>query len=254
MSKRWVVISYYTFGTDYEKEILKLKSSLKKFDIPYYFFSKRPLGNWRANLNYKSAVILEAFEKFPQKDIVFIDADGIVKQYPELFDFLSANRTHDIAVHYHHYKQSLPGGSLLSGTLWLRNCDKTKRLVERWNKIGQDNLDIRHQHCLNIAIREFEDIAEPMQVFKLPKEYAQIFDNFQNRSKPVIEHFQASRRLRRKVGYGNDLLDSNFLSLADKNKVVKLKTISEQPKAHGPSIVRTSDLHSNFHRPKKGGA
>jgi hypothetical protein len=248
-SKRWIVISYYTRDTAYQKEIQRLEESLKLFNLPYCFFEKPPLGSWRRNLNFKSSVILEAFKKFKKKDIVFIDADGIVRKYPILFDELSKSRTYHMACHYRMYKESLPGGSLLSGTLWFRNVSKTRKLVEKWHKMAWENMDVRHQHCLNLAIHDFEKEGKPVKVFRLPQEYTKIFDsNYTKGLQPVIEHFQASRRFRHKVGYGGHLVDSNFTSLENKGKVRRMIYIPQKTDSKYKiyRVVKTSDIRSDF--------
>jgi len=213
-AREWMLISFYTKGTSYEQEVKKLEQSLKNFNIPYHFYGCKQYGSWRANLNCKSASILEAFKRFPDKDIVFVDSDALVRQYPELFDRLTASGLHDMAAHFHVYPQSVPGGSLLSGTLWFKNHVNTIDLVERWHKIGVENPLIRHQHCLRLAIEQKRAAGQKVSVFRMPREYTCIFDYRANRgARPVIEHFQASRRLRREVGKGQRLLDSNFLHI-----------------------------------------
>jgi hypothetical protein len=212
--RKWVAISFYTKDTSYEKEILKLESSLQRFNLPYYFFGCQQYGSWRANLNCKSASILEAFSKFPNKDIVFVDSDAIIRQYPELFDRLSLKGQYHMAAHFHCYPQSVPGGSLLSGTLWFHNCPETVALVEEWHRIGLQYPQIRHQHCLRLAIEERRRTGHKVNIFRMPSSYTCIFDYRGNRRvSPVIEHFQASRKLRREVGKGQRLVDSNFLYL-----------------------------------------
>jgi len=58
-----------------------------------------------------------------------------------------------------------------------------------------------------MAIQELNKHSEIIKVYKLPFEYTCIFDYAKARYlQPVIEHFQASRRLRRKVGYGEHLV------------------------------------------------
>lgn len=209
----WQLVSFYTTGTGYEQEIKKLESSLSSHNIPHHFFPCNPMGSWRANLNHKSEIMLKAFTMFPDKDIVFVDSDALIRKHPRLFDVLSSERKFDMAAHYHGYSTSVDGGSLLSGTLWFANNPQSKRLVKRWHEIGTTCPTIRHQHCLNIAIHELEAEGKPTKVFRLPKEYTQIFDYKGNKPQDaVIEHFQASRRLREQVGVGGPLMDSDSIT------------------------------------------
>jgi len=200
----WVVISFYTSGTGYAQEIKKLEASLVKFTLPYKFYAYPPLGGWRKNLNYKSECILRAFDEFPDKDIVFIDADGIVRKHPALFDELSRKHEYDMACHFFGY--SFSKEELLSGTLWFQNNDTGRALVKRWDEIGQARPGVRHQMCLKLAIGE-PILGRLARIYHLPIEYTCIFDAPIRRGKEaVIEHYQASRRLRRQVGYGELLV------------------------------------------------
>ena len=218
LAPKWTVVSFYTTGTGYEEEIKKLESSLDRFAIPHKFFPVAPRGSWRSNLNYKSEIILRAFDMYPDRDIVFIDSDAIVRKYPDLFDKLSSFHTYTMAAHFHPYKgNDIPGGSLLSGTLWIQNSPSGRELVELWHKIGVENKTIRHQHCLRLAIEELRAAGRPVEVCRLPREYTLIFDYYAGEEvDPVVEHFQASRRLRVQVGNGEPLVDSNFTKVPGK--------------------------------------
>lgn len=206
--RKWIVISLYTRGTSYEGEIKKLITSLMQQNLPFHIYSYEPVGSWRANLNYKSACIIKAMETYPDHDIVFIDADGIVRQDPVLFDKLSKDHTHNMAAAFHTYgPNSGDPDELLSGTLWLANNGLTRGLVKLWHKIAIENPLEIHQRCLKYAIKEMEENKNPVRVFRMPWEYTCIFDYVRSRSvKPIIEHFQASRRFREEVGYGKPLI------------------------------------------------
>ena len=211
-SDSWMLTSFYTTGTGYEEEIEKLKSSAAALNIPLHAFGCPAMGSWRENLNHKSASILRAFDMFPGMDIVFVDSDALIRKRPVLFDELSRTGEYDIAAHFHPYNGSVQGGSLLSGTLWFRNSDRGKRLVRRWHSIGLSQPRVRHQHCLRLAIGELGLEGVYTWIYRLPREYTQIFDYYtgSDRPDPVIEHFQASRRLRNEVGNPEPLLDSSF--------------------------------------------
>ena len=218
--RKWMVVSFYTKGTGYEQEIKKLEASLKRFKLPYHFYGCKQYGSWRANLNCKSASIMAALDKFQDHDIVFLDADAIVRQYPVLFNDLSFNGLHDMAAHFHAYPQSVPGGSLLSGTLWFRNNETTRQLIRLWHQIGLENPLVRHQHCLRLAIEEWKRLGNRLSIFRMPSSYTCIFDYRANKNvDPVIEHFQASRKLKSEVGK-SPLFDSNFLHIPNRPKAI----------------------------------
>jgi len=204
----FVVISFYTTGTSYSREIKGLEESLERFKLARHVFACEPTGTWRGNLNHKSESILKAFAMFPDKDIVFLDADAVVRQRPVLFEQLSARRDYDLSAHFFKYDaRSGDSDELLSGTLWIQNGEAGRGLVKRWHEIGLARPDVRHQMCLKAAIEDLEKEGKRIRVYRHPFAYTCIYDYHAAKGVvPVIEHFQASRRFRREVGYGQGLL------------------------------------------------
>lgn len=192
----WTGVSFYTSGTGYEQEAAKLLGSAAKHNVPMTIYPYPSRGSWRANLNYKSALIRRALDENEGTDVVFIDADARIRSYPILFDELSAAKEFDIAAHF--FMQSrLERGELLSGTLWIANNEAARRLVDSWHQLALSSPHIRHQKCLHLAMQKNE---QGYRVCHLPIEYTCIFDTPARRGKvAVIEHYQASRRLRRAV-------------------------------------------------------
>jgi hypothetical protein len=203
----WQVISFYTKNTGYEKEIENLENSLKALKIPHHFFGFPETGSWRGNLNYKSQCILKAMDMFPDKDIVFLDSDAVVQRDPTLFDELSKSRAYDLSAHFFQYSQRSGGAlELLSGTLWIANNETSRKLMQKWHAIGIVRDDVKHQQCLKLAIAALEKDGIKIRVNRHPFAYTCIFDYpLAKQCVPVIMHYQASRRLRKKVGYGSPL-------------------------------------------------
>jgi hypothetical protein len=139
-----------------------------------------------------------------------VDADAEIKQYPALFDELSNEHHYDVAAAFHKYVGSVGTGSLLSGTLWFQNNQIGKAIANRWHQIGLKNPDIRHQHCLRLAVDELLQAGNLFFIYRLHPSYTYIYDyEYGGNIKPVILHKQASRRLRKEVG-DSPLRDSNF--------------------------------------------
>jgi hypothetical protein len=192
--ENWILISFYTEGTGYEREAFRLRRSLEALNIKHKIYPVPPSGTWRKNLQWKSRLILQAFDEFPDKDIVFVDADAVVHKYPGMFDKLST-RPHqfDLAAHYFRWRESAQQ-ELLSGTLWVANNATGRRLMGLWHEFSATNLQMRHQECLRVIL---DKGLLGVAVYRLPFEYTAIFDAPQRKGiDPVIEHFQASRRLR----------------------------------------------------------
>ena len=188
----WQAVTFTTQGTGYEREVLRLKASCEALSIPLRIFTYANLGSWRANLNFKSQSIIDAMAYYPDQDIVFVDADAVVRSYPTLFDELSERRSSDIAVHF------LADRELLSGTIWLANTERGMEIAQRWHEVAKHSPAVRHQQCLALALKALKDEGRPAKIYRLPIEYTCIFDHPLRRGKTaVIEHFQASRRYRR---------------------------------------------------------
>ena len=195
----WQAVTFYTAGTGYEREVERLRASAAALEIPLEEFVYPPLGSWRMNLNYKSLCIAEAMDEFPDRDIVFIDADAAIRKYPFLFDGLSALREYDIAFHRLVRSHLDPGRELLSGTLWVANTERGRELIAAWHRKAIQKPAIRHQKALDEALNSK---TAGWRCFTLPLAYTAIFDHPSvrgGRIDPVIEHFQASRRLRKAV-------------------------------------------------------
>lgn len=190
----YITVAFFTLGTIYEDEIKKLETSLKKFDMKYDFLGIADQGEWCLNCAYKSKFIRDMMIKHPDKDILYVDADAIIQRRPVLFDTFKG----DIGVHYK------DGKELLSGTIFLKNNGNTMALVENWIQEQERNPRVWDQKTLASVIKlATSDIVCPLtylkiRVIDLPPTYTQIFDTMRNVGKPVIEHFQASRRVKNK--------------------------------------------------------
>ena len=94
----FTIIGLYTKNTEYENIIKdNLIASLKKFDIPYKIYEMPSLGSWVKNTNLKSVVLEKAIEEI-NTDILMLDADCTVNEYPSLFNEIPEE--YDCAFHY----------------------------------------------------------------------------------------------------------------------------------------------------------
>ena len=117
VDKNYIIISGYTIDTPYEVETRELKKTLKKFDLPYHITGIPTKSSWRENCRAMNYIILEAFDKYPGKDIVWLDADARVRKPLTLFD----DYRYDIGM----YLPVWPPGSgqkeCRTGTIYFRN-------------------------------------------------------------------------------------------------------------------------------------
>jgi hypothetical protein len=193
-----VIVAFYTLNTPYEDEAAKLIKSLNKLDLIHDVVGVPNLGGWQANTRFKAKFMEDMLNKHVGKNILYVDSDAIVHSRPVLFE----NYVADIAVRWQDFRWRKD--ECLSGTIFMANNDKTRELCRRWQRINLNegpNATTFEQWNLGSVIKEME--AEGKIITKnLPPEYTMIFDSMRAIYPdviPVIEHFQASRKLRNKV-------------------------------------------------------
>jgi hypothetical protein len=188
-------VSYYTEG--YYKEIANkyLIPSLKKFNLPYHIEEKPNLHNWLKNGKYKTQFIFDMLLT-NRSDIVWLDADAELFKFPQLFYELSDNI--NIGVHYldwykfWHQKENGNKKELLTGTIYLKNSEKTLYIIDQWNKMNQSSPEWA-QRLLPTLLNKNQEI----KVYELPIEYCQIIKK--NKLIPkntIIAQHQVSRETR----------------------------------------------------------
>lgn len=179
----FIVCCFYT--DSYRSHALNLKESLDKFNLNYYFKEVEDAGYWEANTRIKPHFILECLKKFPNKNILYLDADALVKKPLDYFNTIDA----DVAF----YKtKGLPGMShdYLASTMFFSNTANTINLVEQWiteqvdgkqTQVDQDSLDVA-----------MEKLGDTLTVEALNPSYIKIFDKDYD-GDIYIEQYQASR-------------------------------------------------------------
>lgn len=179
----FIVCCFYT--DSYRSHALNLKESLDKFNLNYYFKEVEDAGYWEANTRIKPHFILECLKKFPNKNILYLDADALVKKPLDYFNTIDA----DVAF----YKtKGLPGMShdYLASTMFFSNTANTMTLVEQWiteqldgkqTQVDQDSLDVA-----------MEKLGDTLTVEALNPGYIKIFDKDYD-GDIYIEQYQASR-------------------------------------------------------------
>ena len=133
-----------------------------------------------------------------QHNLLYVDVDAVIHGPLNLFK----NYNCDIAVRWQDFRWRQ--NECLSGTIYMENNHRTKRLCELWRDINvkEGNQTNRmEQWNLDTVIQEMK-INNNLTTNNLPPEYTFIFDHMKAiypNIKPVIEHFQASRRFKNKL-------------------------------------------------------
>lgn len=191
-----IVVGYYTLNTPYEQEAQKLINSCRNLGLEYDIVGVDNMNNWQANTRHKAKFMLDMLIKHPEKRLLYVDCDAVIHSMPVLFNDYSA----DIAVRYQDF--SYKKNECLSGTIYMENNLKTRRLCEKWIEANASgNQNILEQVNLGSVIEEMS-AAEGLTFKNLPPEYTFIFDSMRRiypTAEPVIEHFQASRRFKNKL-------------------------------------------------------
>lgn len=186
----FVVVGYYTTGTLYEQEAGRMIKSLRQHEVPYYIEPIENLGDWYKNTQFKPKFLRQMLDKFKPKSIVYVDVDAEFLAYPALFDELDARPDVHVGAHLlDHVKRGRPHAAfeLLSGTLFFKNDDHSRTIIDRWAEKCTDAGTLWDQIALSAVLRG-------LPYYVLPEEYCTIFDYMSDVTDPVIRHYQASRR------------------------------------------------------------
>jgi len=186
----WIIISYYTVGTGYETEIEKLRQSLIKFELPHHIEGIKSRGSWIKNVHYNNELILKAFDMFPDKAIVSLDADAVVERFPALFDTLDC----DFAAHFHTWNSGRQ--ELLCSTMYWQGNRTTRKFLEEVIERHRHYPQETQQPGMLGVLKQWEG---RIKFVSLPPQYARIFDLMESVKYPVINQYQASRRFRKAV-------------------------------------------------------
>lgn len=181
------ICAFYTEDTPYEKEIQALRLSCLDNGLELFAKAYKSRGEWVKNAAIKPEFIATCFVLFPRENILYVDADAVIRKKPNFSAFDG-----DIGVHYK------DGKELLSGTIFLRNNRITRKLINMWYDLQKQNETEWDQRVLQKLL---EDHAEEIgvRVVNLPPTYTMIFDSMRHLGEPVIEHMQASRRYKQRI-------------------------------------------------------
>ena len=189
--KRPLFCSYATIDTPYVAELAELEETLAHFGLDKFLPILPNRGSWEKNCIQKMDVIAEAMRTHPDRPVVWVDADARIKQTPHLL--LTMQHEVDFAVHYCHTRRQK--NVLNSGTLYFAPTKQARKLMERWEIKNKENPDEWDQRNLQAATKFWRG-----NTYELPVEYCAIHNSIEEKcDRPIIEQFQASRRLKKAV-------------------------------------------------------
>ena len=204
VKKNIMFVSFYTKGTPYEEEVKQLRLSFDKFKLKHDIVAIDNLGSFERNTREKPKIIRELLDKYPESNIVFIDADSTVEGVPKLFERIQE----DLGVHYINWdlKQALIKGlQLCTGTMFFQNNARVRKLVDLWiNRLDDAKQFDSDQEVLQRLLEEQKDLVT---IFHLPNEYVVIPNIVDTTMPPIIKHRQASRKYRRFMPSNTSVLE-----------------------------------------------
>ena len=178
----------YTPNTPYEEEIKELQKSCERFNLSHKFYAIEDRGDWARNTQQKANVIKAALQEFAE-DVIWLDADAEILQEPKLFSELASISDFHICVYRASYakqdnkatsireavslflkRRKYPQGEILSGTIYLKNCAETKKLVQEWIELNKQKVEWDQRTLHQILDAE----NSPYVVKQLPPEYIKI--------------------------------------------------------------------------------
>jgi len=77
---KYIVCAFYT--DSYAAEVASLEASVSKFGLDFYKERYESRGYWEANTRIKPEFLLKCLEKFSGRDVVYLDADSVLRAHP----------------------------------------------------------------------------------------------------------------------------------------------------------------------------
>jgi hypothetical protein len=197
-----IVVSYYTLETLYQLEVQNLIASCEHYQLETSIEGIPNQGSWEINCGYKPFFILKKLEEL-KAPVLWVDADAVFERLPEVLPEFEA----DLATYIDPGVDKNHKSKVRSGTVYVNYTPKALVLVNRWAQASLNQLLNRNrteEFWDQIALRNVL-MGSDADTQALPLEYVKIFDHAEDSrlvSKPVITHYQASRRLKNLVNRG----------------------------------------------------
>jgi hypothetical protein len=192
-----LIVSYYTAGSIYEHEALRMTRSAHRLGLPVDLHAVSDQGGWLANVRMKARFLLERRRRL-RGPLLWVDADAFFHADP--WPYLRGYDG-DVAVSTDHSTR------VASGTILLNDTPGAVKVLEAWAARSDATPESWDQHSLEDVVKAHREAgaAAPYRIQYLPPSMCYVFDRTP-KSVPtaarIIEHLQASREQR--LGEGND--------------------------------------------------
>lgn len=202
------MIQIVTYSTpEYAGELEGFRQAATEHGFDPYCCLVNSQGSWRANCGMKPRLFLSWLDQ-GLGPFLFIDVDGRIKSELSWLDLMCPD--YDFGCYQIPWDEMTPvhrpGGAetknngLASGTVWIANTWLCREFLQCWIKREKGQYTYGQ-----IVFGEAWHFARPegLRTLKMPQKFCFVFDAKWKRgeSGPAeIVHYQASRRLRKKVG------------------------------------------------------
>jgi hypothetical protein len=130
--KNWVIVGFFT--PNYRPLATRFADSLRVQNLPYHLFAVERSGDWSRETMRKPDVVLDAMKVYPNKTLVFMDVDCIVRgSLDELVDsIVSADFSCYATVRMKGLRRTSQRFSLSSRVMLIRPTEGARNLMEQW--------------------------------------------------------------------------------------------------------------------------
>ena len=87
--QRYVVCAFYT--PNYLEQVLALKASLDALGLNYFLKRYDRAATWEATTRIKPVFVDHCMSRFPKHDVLYLDADAVVRKEPVFFDTVTTD-------------------------------------------------------------------------------------------------------------------------------------------------------------------
>lgn len=182
-----VIVSFFTEGTAYESLARRLQEDCRVLGLDAVIESVPSTGSWARNTSLKAEFCRRQW-RTRGRPLLWVDVDARIWTRPSL----DALGTADVGVH------KWAGWQIATGTMFFNQTEHAGSFLDCWCMLCERQPDLPDQIAADLA---WESVSSrlPLRTVWLPQTFCHIFDSAAPEGSVVIEHFQASRRLKAAV-------------------------------------------------------
>ena len=174
----YVVCAFHTDDALYTAACERLRRSLVAFDLPHVIKTIPKVSKWRTADRYKPTFVRLMLEEVKPLDVLYLDADSEVLQYPAAFESFDGS----LGLYLR------PGKALWSAIAYIKNDERGRKWVRLWEESLEQFSAWHDQRCLDHVVQTHRDDIGGIQA--LPAEYSRKVGKIG--PKTVIAQYQVS--------------------------------------------------------------